>query len=94
MKESLYDITISRKNNLRNTGGDIQGKIFKQTLSPFILQDPRYKNILLKIEDIFYFLISKTRYIKIFFNSENKKARVFYRYVNSVKFLKNLKGYQ
>ena len=54
MKESLYDITISRKNNLRNTGGDIQGKIFKQTLSPFILQDPRYKNILLKIEDIFY----------------------------------------
>ncbi|HOF06526.1 MAG TPA: hypothetical protein PKY44_00640 [Bacteroidales bacterium] len=79
MKESLYDITISRKNNLRNTGGDIQGKIFKQTLSPFILQDPRYKNILLKIEDIFYFLISKTRYIKIFFNYTVKKN---YKYIN------------
>jgi len=35
-----------------------------------------------------------THHIKIFFNSKNNKARVFYRYVNSVKFLKNLKGYQ
>lgn len=31
-------------------------------------------------------------HIKIFFNSQNNKARVFYRYVNSVKFLKNLKN--
>jgi len=57
MKENLYDITESRKNNLKNTGGDIQGKIFQQSLSPFILQDPKYKNILLKMEDIFIFNI-------------------------------------
>lgn len=33
-----------------------------------------------------------THHIKIFFNSNNNKARLFYRYVNRVKFLKNLKN--
>lgn len=32
-----------------------------------------------------------THHIKIFFNSQNNRARVFYRYINSVSFLKNLK---
>lgn len=31
-------------------------------------------------------------HIKIFFNSRNNKARIFYRYANNVKFLKNLKN--
>lgn len=32
-----------------------------------------------------------THHVKIFFNSKTNKARVFYRYINNIKFLKNLK---
>jgi len=33
-----------------------------------------------------------THHIKVFFNSKNNKARVFYRYVSNIKFLKNLRN--
>ena len=50
MKVSLYDKANSRLNRLKNAGFDYEGKIFERTVSPFLLADPKRKDILQSYE--------------------------------------------
>ena len=66
--DSLYEITNTRLTNLKNVGYDYKGKIFSKTMSSYLLKDPIRRDILTKLEDIVYFLVEKTKYIKNFIN--------------------------
>jgi hypothetical protein len=68
MIESLYNKVDTRLDNLKNTGYKYKGKIFEKSMSPYLFNDPKRRDILNKFETIIYFLIEKTKYIKTFFN--------------------------
>jgi len=78
--DGVYSLAIHSSTDISNRGEDVN----KQSIQ-------RPKGFIGNSE------MEKEKYphaahhIKIFFNSQNNKARVFYRYINSVKFLKNLK---
>ena len=66
--ESLYDSVDTRLDVLKNKGYDYKGNIFKKSMSPYLFNDPKRKDILDQYETIIYFLIEKVKYIKTFFN--------------------------
>jgi hypothetical protein len=68
MKESLYDKINSRHDKLENIGWNYEGKIFKKSMSPYLLRDPNRLAILTQLEKIVYFLIEKAKYVKNFYN--------------------------
>jgi hypothetical protein len=71
----LYNVYRKRNDNLLNTGFEYKGKIFQKTISPIIYNDPVRKPIILKFEQVFYALIEKVKYIKIYYNfTEDKNA--------------------
>lgn len=68
MNDSLYNSAKTRRTRLKNVGYEYEGKIFKNTLSPYLLSDPNRSDILTQIEKTVFYLIEKTKYIKNFFN--------------------------
>lgn len=65
---SLYDIANNRRTRLKNTGLDYEGKIFRKSLSPYLMRDPNRESILQEFEKTVYFLIEKSKYVRNFFN--------------------------
>lgn len=68
MKESLYNITYSRKEQINNIGFDYKGKIFRKTLSSYMFMDPTRTAILNKFETWVYFLVEKVKSIRTYYN--------------------------
>jgi len=66
--ESLYEKAYTRMTRLKNTGFQYEGKIFEKTMSPYLFNDPKRRDILLEYEKMVFFLIEKVKYIKTFFN--------------------------
>jgi len=79
--DGVNSLAIHSPTNIANRGQDVNKQSI-QRLKGFIgnseMEKDKYPHAI--------------HHIKIFFNSEIAKARVFYRYINSVKFLKNLKS--
>jgi hypothetical protein len=68
MKKSLYTVSTTRLDRLKNRGFDYEGKIFQKSMSPYLFGDPKRRSILAEYEKIFYFLVEKAKYVKIFYN--------------------------
>jgi len=79
--EGINSLAVHNSTDISNRGKDVDKEIIQRARG-FIghseMETNKYPHA--------------THHIKIFFNSQNNKARVFYRYVDSVKFLKNLKN--
>lgn len=68
MKKSLYKISESRLNVLKNRGFNYEGKILKKSLSSYLYKDPKREEILNEFEKIVFFSVEKIKLIKAFFN--------------------------
>jgi hypothetical protein len=68
MKDSLYDITHSRKEKIENIGFNYKGKILRKSLSAYLFKDPTRAAILDQFETWVFFLVEKVKIIRTFYN--------------------------
>jgi len=67
--ESPYYILRHRKDNIKNTGYDYKGKILPKMLSSQMFNKNKYLTaLLIKLEDIWYFIFDSVKSIKVFAN--------------------------
>lgn len=73
LKESLYDITETQRDDIKHKGFDYKGRIFEKTMSNFMFRDDRRKEMLSYFENVIYELIERVKMIKNHANYVVKK---------------------
>jgi hypothetical protein len=64
LKESLYDIAESQKDNIKHRGFEYKDRIFEKTMSNFMFRSDQRKRMLAYVENVMYELIERTKMIK------------------------------
>lgn len=73
LKQSLYEVTESSRNQTLNTGFSYEGKIFEKTMSSLLFREEKRSEILAEMEKVVFHLIESVKMIKLSFDWRKRK---------------------
>lgn len=74
LKQSLYEVTETSRDDIKNTGFSYEGKIFEKTMSSFLFREEKRAAILAELEKVVFYLIESVKDIKLAFDYRKRKG--------------------
>lgn len=74
LKQSLYEITETSRDDIKNTGFDYEGKIFEKTMSNLLFKEEKRAAILAELEKVVHYLIESVKDIKLAMDYRKRKG--------------------